>query len=167
VDFLSCKILPGIQCSKESEGKEPLAKKVKLRRVIEDSGQEWDGIQDNEDRPKGLGKVEEAEEVRARSASRAEVQEKAEEEKGKEKREARREEREARRSEKSEQMKDLIQAVRDLGDKVDRFADEVRVSNVLRNREDREYLEEQRHWYFSDRLANARDWNKDSEQYSV
>jgi hypothetical protein len=41
-------------------------------------------------------------------------------------------------------MKDLIQAVRDLGDKVDRFADEVRVSNVLRNRADREYLEERR-----------------------
>jgi hypothetical protein len=42
-----------------------------------------------------------------------------------------------------------------------------RVSNVLRNRADREYLEERRRWYFSDRMANARDWNEDSERYSV
>jgi hypothetical protein len=50
---------------------------------------------------------------------------------------------------------------------VDRFAEEVRVSNVLRNRADREYLEERRQWYFSDRMANPRDWNDDSERYSV
>jgi hypothetical protein len=58
-------------------------------------------------------------------------------------------------------------AVRDLGNKVDRFAEEVRVSNVLRNRADREYLEERRRWYFSERLEHARSWNEDSERYSV
>jgi hypothetical protein len=64
-------------------------------------------------------------------------------------------------------MQDLIHVVIDLGKKVDRFADEVRVSNDLRNRADREYLEEWRRWYFNERLEHARDWNEDSERYSV
>jgi hypothetical protein len=112
------------------------------------------------------------EEVRARSVSMSEIQERTEEDKEmdrkeakRERKEARRSERKARRSERSEDMKDLIHAVVDLGKKVDRFAEEVRVSNVLRNRADREYLEERR-WYISGRLENARGLSDgDSEVY--
>jgi hypothetical protein len=53
--------------------------------------------------------------------------------------------------------------VRELG----KFAEEVRVSNVLRNRADREYLEERRRWYYTDRMANAKDSGEDLERYSV
>jgi hypothetical protein len=180
--------------SEESE-EELLAKKFKSNSVIEESEEEWeewDGIQDQEEWPKESGEVqevdevreeveevwEEVEEVRSRSPSSPEVREKTEEEKEMDKREvkrarkeARRSERKARRSERSEEMKDLIHAVVDLGKKVDRFVDEVRVSNALRNRADREDLEERRRWYFSDRVLNAKDWEKgsgeDSGRYSV
>jgi hypothetical protein len=69
-------------------------------------------------------------------------------------------------------MDELIDVVRELGDKVEAFAGEVRVSNALRNRADREYLEERRRWYFSDRLLHARNWQEedssvDSEGHSV
>jgi hypothetical protein len=107
-------------------------------------------------------------------ASEAEVTEEREADKGKGKREVRRARKEARRSERkvrelerSEQMKDLIYLVRELGSNVDRFVDEVRVLNVLRNRVDREYLEERRRWYFTYRMRNAVDLNEDSERYSV
>jgi hypothetical protein len=129
-----------IEGSEDSEGEGPSSKKVKSRSVIEDSDEGVDRIQDKEDRLKDSGEVEEAEEVQA---NEAEVQEKAEEDKGKRKREVK-EARRVRRPERTEMMRYLIQAVRDLGEKVDRFADEVRVSNVLRNRADREYLEERR-----------------------
>jgi hypothetical protein len=72
----------------------------------------------------------------------------------------------ARRSERNELMREMILAVRESGSKVDRFADEVRVSNVLRNRVAQEYLEERRQWYFRERLENARELSKDSERYS-
>jgi hypothetical protein len=78
-------------------------------------------------------------------------------------REARRSERRARRSERADRMDELIDVVRELGDRVDRFAEEVRVSNALRNRVDREYLEERRRWYFSDRMLHARNWQEDSD----
>jgi hypothetical protein len=165
-----------------------LAKKFKSNSVIEESEEEWeewDGVQDKGDWPKDSGEEieteefrEEVEGVRVSSVSETEVPEKTEEEMEKDKREAkrarkeaRRSERKPRRSERSEEMKDLIHAVIDLGKKVDRFADEVRVSNVLRNRADREYLEERRRWYFSDRMLHAKDWEKgsdeDSEVYSA
>jgi hypothetical protein len=60
----------------------------------------------------------------------------------------------------------LIDVVRDLGEKVDTFAEEVRVSNVLRNRADREYLEERRRWYFLDRMMHAREWENGSDEDS-
>jgi hypothetical protein len=147
-------------------------KRAKLQCVMEDSEEEWEGILDKGDWPEGSGETRETEEVReedegvrASSVSEAKSQEKTEEEKQKESRNARREarrmERKARRSERLEQMKDLIYLVGELGSKVDRFAEEVRVSNVLRNRADREYLQERRRWDFPDRMANARDWNED------
>jgi uncharacterized protein YukE len=114
---------------------------------------------------------EEVEEVRATSVNETEAPEKTEEEREKDKREAKRVRKEMRRSERLEEMKDLIHVVVDLGKKVDRYADEVRVSNALRNRADREYLEERRRWYFSDRMLHAKDWEKDldvdSEGHSV
>jgi hypothetical protein len=85
-----------------------------------------------------MGKVEVVKEVWESLASEAEVQGKAGKDKGK--RKAKR----ARRSERMELMREMILAVRELGSKVDRFADEVRASNVLINRADREYLEEWR-----------------------
>jgi hypothetical protein len=60
-------------------------------------------------------------------------------------------------------MDELIDVVMELGNKVDRFAEEVQVSNVLRNRAYREYLEERRRWYFSDRMLHARDWENGSD----
>jgi hypothetical protein len=151
-----------------------LAKKVKSNSVIEDSEEEWEeweGIQDKGDWPKESGKMMETEEVRVSLASEAEIQEETEEDKSKEKREARKEvrrsERNARRDEKRKLLKDLVYLVRELGSKVYQFADEVRVSNVLRNRADREYLEERRRWYFTDRMGNAKDSGEDSERYSV
>jgi hypothetical protein len=171
--------------SEDSE-EEPLAKKFRLKSIIEDSEEEeWGGIQDKGDWPKESGEVQETKEVRAvteevREEVREvwevteEVGEEVEEVREMDKREAkrarkevRRSERKARRSERSEDMKDLIHVVIDLGKKVDWFADEVRVSNALRNRADREYLEERRWWYFSERLEHARDWNEDSERYLV
>jgi hypothetical protein len=172
----------------EVSEEEPLAKMFKSNSIIEDSEEEWEeweGIQDQREWPEESGKVQETEEVRevteevqegnegawTSSVSETEGQEKAEEEKEMEQREVKRARKEARRSERSEEMKDLIHAVIDLGEKVDRFADEVRVSNMLRNRADREYLEERRRWYFSDRLLHAKDWEKgsevDSEGHSV
>jgi hypothetical protein len=167
--------------SEASEGEEPSAKKMRSRSVIEDSEEEWEGVKDKGDWPEGSGKVQEAEgvrevteEVRARSVSVSEIQERTEEDKEmgrkeakRARKEARRSERKVRRSERSEEMKDLIHAVIDLGKKVDWFAEEVRVSNALRNRADWEYLEEWRRWYFSERLEHARDWKEDSERYSV
>jgi hypothetical protein len=179
-----------------SEGEEPLVKKVKSQCVIEDSEEEWEGIPDKGDWWKDSGEVaqtedfrEGTEEVQVSSVSEAKVQEEVREDKDKEKREAKKVRREARRSERkarrserkarrserkmrrlerSEEMKDSIYIVRGLGNKVDRFAEEVRVSNVLRNRADREYLEERRQWYFTDRLANARGLSEeDSEVYSA
>jgi hypothetical protein len=153
-----------VEESEEREGEGPSSKKVESHSVIEDSGEEGDWHQDRENRPKkDMGEAKVAQEIRASLVSEAEVQGKAED-KGKGKA---MEERKARRSERTEMMRDLTQAVRELGDKVDRFADEVRVSNVLRNRVDREYLEERRYWYFSERLANAGESNKDLERYSA
>jgi hypothetical protein len=140
--------------------------------IIEDSEEEWEGIQDKGDWPKASGEGQEAETVREEDA---EVREVMAEVRGVDKREAkrarkevRRWERKVRRSERSEEMKDILHAVIDLGKKVDRFAEEVRVSNVLRNRADREYLEERRRWYISSRLENARGLSdEDSELYSA
>jgi hypothetical protein len=161
--------------SEASNNEEPSPKKVKLRSVIEDSEEEWEeweGIEDKGDWPKESGEEQEVEEVwEVTEEVREEVREEVMEEVRKMDRreakrartEARRSERKARRLERSEEMKDLIHVVVDLGNKVDRFVEEVRVSNVLRNRADREYLEERRRWYFSDRMLHARDWEKDSD----
>jgi hypothetical protein len=159
--------------SEESE-EESLAKNVKLNSVSEEEWEEWEGIQDKGDWPKESGEMRETEEVLEEDegvrVSSTEPQEKTEEEKEKEQKESRkvrRLERKVRRLERSEQMKDLVYLVRELGSKVDWFAEEVRVSNVLRNRVDREYLEEQRRWYYTDSMANAMDSGEDSERYSV
>jgi hypothetical protein len=170
--------------SKDSE-EEPLAKKFKSNSVIEDNKEEWEeweGVQDKGDWPKDLGEERETEEVREVTEEVREVTEEVwevteevwevtEEVREMDKREVKKARKEARRSERSEEIKDLIHAVRDLGNKVDRFAEEVRVLNVLRYRADREYLEERRRWYFSDRMLDAKDWEKglgeDSERYSV
>jgi hypothetical protein len=80
--------------------------------------------------------------------SEAEVQEKAEDKgkgKGKEKR--------TKKLERLEMMRELVLTVRELGRKVDMFADEVRVSNVLRNRVDREYCHDL--FYLTDMLPIA------------
>jgi hypothetical protein len=126
---------------------------VKSRSVIEDSdGEDW--LSDREGRAKkDMGQVEIAEEVRESSVSEAEVQGKTEKDKGKQ--EAK-EARKARRSERSELMREMIMAVRELGSKVDRFADEVRASSILRNRADREYLAERRRERHMERMRNAR-----------
>jgi hypothetical protein len=53
-----------------------------------------------------------------------------------------------------------------LGSKVDRFADEVRASSVLRNRADREYLEEWRQERYMERLKSVRDLRgEEAEEY--
>jgi hypothetical protein len=143
-----------VEDSEDDEGKEPSAKRVKSRSVIEDSSKEGDWLRDREDRPKkDMSKVKVAEEVWAISASLAEVQEEVEKDKGKGKA---KEARKVRMSERAELMKEMVLVVRELGSKVDRFVDEVRASNVLRNRADREYLEEQRRDYM-ERLRIARD----------
>jgi hypothetical protein len=125
--------------SEASEGEKPLSKKAKSRSIIEDSQEEWEewnGIQETEEVWEGVDVVreevtEEIREMDKREAKRA-------------RREARRWERKARRSEWSEKMDELIDAVMELGDRVEKFAGEVRVSNALRNRADQEYLEERR-----------------------
>jgi uncharacterized protein YoxC len=165
--------------SEASEGEAPSPKKAKSRSVIEDSKEqweEWNGIQEPEEVREEVEDVqaevteeirEEVEEVREVVEEIREVTEEVREVDKKEakraRREARRWERKARRSERSERMDELIDAVMELGDKVDKFAEEVRVSNALRNRADREYLEERRRWYFSDRLLHARNWKEDSD----
>jgi hypothetical protein len=157
-----------------TEAKGPSPKKVKSRSVIEDSEEEWEGIEDKENGPQASGEGQEAEEVReevegvqegveeVQEEVTEEVREMGKREAKRVRREARRSERRARRSERSDRMDELIDVMRDLGDKVDKFAEEVRVSNVLSNRADREYLEERR-WYFSDRMLHARDWQEDSD----
>jgi hypothetical protein len=167
--------------SEDSE-EEPLAKKFKSKSVIEDSEEEWEewnGIEDEGEQPKELGEEQGTEEVReeveevrevveeVREEITEEVREVDKKEAKRERREARRWEREARRSERSDRMDELIDVVRELGDKVDRFAEEVRVSNVLRNREDREYLEERRRWYFSDRMLHARNWQEEDSDVDL
>lgn len=142
-----------VEDSEDDEGEEPSSKRVKSRSVIEDSdGEDW--LSDREGRAKkDMGQVEIAEEVRESSVSEAEVQGKTEKDKGKQ--EAK-EARKARRSERSELMREMIMAVRELGSKVDRFADEVRASSILRNRADREYLAERRRERHMERMRNAR-----------
>jgi hypothetical protein len=147
--------------SEASEGEKPSPKKAKSRSVIEDSEEEWEewnGIQETEEVREGVDVVreevtEEIWEMGKREVKRA-------------RKEARRWERKARRSERSEKMDELIDAVVELGDRVEKFAEEVRVSNALRNRADREYLEERRRWYFSDRLLHVRNWQEDSDMDS-
>jgi hypothetical protein len=144
--------------SKASEGKAPSPKKVKSRSVIEDSEEEWEGIEDKGDCPKESGEEQEVEEVREvmeevwEEVTEEVWEEVTEEVREMDRREAKRARKEARRSERSEKMDELIDVVMGLGENVDKFAEEVRVSNVLRNRADREYLEERRRWYFSDRM---------------
>jgi hypothetical protein len=160
--------------SEDSE-EEPLAKKFKSKSVIEESEEEWEewkGIQETEE----VREEKVTEEVREVTEGVREVMEEVREADKKEakraRKEARRWERKARSSEMLERMDELIDVVRELGDKVETFAGEVRVSNELRNRADREYLEERRRWYFSDRLMHARNWQEedsgeDSEVYSA
>jgi hypothetical protein len=94
-----------VEESKENEGKGTSPRKVKSWRVIEDSDEEGDWLQDREARPKkDMDKVEVAKEVRESSVSKAEVQEKVVD-KGKGKKEV-------RRLERTEMMKELILAVR-------------------------------------------------------
>jgi uncharacterized protein YoxC len=182
--------------SEASEGERPLPKKAKLVSVVEESEEEWEEwnrIQATEEVREDMvteeirEEVEEVrevveevrevtEEVREVAEEVREVAEEVREVDKKEakraRREARRWERRARRSERADRMDELIDVVRELGNKVDEFAAEVRVSNALRNRADREYLEERRRWYFSDRKLNARNWQEedsgvDSEGHSV
>jgi hypothetical protein len=100
-----------------------------------------------------MGQVELAKGVRESSVSKAKVQEETEKDKRKWKA---KEARKARRLERSELMTEMIMAVRELGSKVDRIVDEVRASSILRNRADREYLEEWRRERHMERLRNAR-----------
>jgi hypothetical protein len=88
-----------------------------------------------------MDEVKVTEDVLENTASEAEVQGETEKDKGKRKA---KEVRRVRRPERSGLMREMILVVRELGSKVDRFADEVRALNVLRNRADREYLEERR-----------------------
>jgi hypothetical protein len=142
--------LSEVEDSEGDEGEGPSSKKVKPRSVIEDSdGEDWLG--DREDRVKK--DMVHVEEFREDSVSEVEVRGETENDKGKRKvKEARK----ARRLERSELMREMIMAVRELGSKVDRFAHEVRASSILRNRADREYLEERRQERHVERLRNAR-----------
>jgi uncharacterized protein YoxC len=162
--------------SESSEGEEPSPKKARSESVAvhsEEEWEEWNGIQEAEEVREEVEEVGEVvEEVRdvteeVREVT-GEVRKVDKEEAKRARKEVRRWERKMRRWERSEDMKDLIHAVIDLGKKVDRFAEEVRVSNVLRNRADREYLEERRRWYISSRMENARGLSdEDSEMYSA
>jgi hypothetical protein len=169
--------------SEASEGEGPSPKKAKSMSVVEESEEEWEewnGIQENEEVREQVVteeiREEVVEEVREVTEEVREVTEevrKADKKEAKRARkEARRWERRARSSEMLERMDELIDVVRELGDRVENFAGEVRVSNALRNRADREYLEERRRWYFSERKLNARNWQEessgeDSEVYSA
>jgi hypothetical protein len=169
--------------SEASEGEKPMAKKAKSASIVEESEEEfeeWNGILEAEEFRKGMVTEEVREEVEGVQEVVEEVREVAEEvrevvdkkEAKRARKEARRWERRARSSEMLERMDELIDVVRELGDRVESFAGEVRVSNALRNRADREYLEERRRWYFSERKLNARNWQEegsgeDSEVYSA
>jgi hypothetical protein len=144
-----------VEESKDREGEVPSPRKVKSHKIIEDSeGEEWvRGREEWVKRDPVTGKS--AEEARVSSPGEAEV-EGTEEKKDKGKRNTKR----VRKLDRLEVMRELVLAVRELGSKVDMFADEVR------NRVDREYLEEWRQGYFLDRMRNARDLGEDSEEYS-
>jgi hypothetical protein len=151
--------------SKDGEGEGTSSKKVKPRSVIEDSdGEDW--LQDREDGvKKDMGQVEIAEEVRESSVSEAKVREETEKDKGKWKA---KEARKMRRSERSELMREMIMAVWELGSKVDRFVvDEARASSVLKNRAEREYLEEWRRERHMERLRNARRLRREESEQSL
>jgi hypothetical protein len=151
------------EVDKSEDSKVTSPRKVKSRRVIEDSDEEGDWKEGREQRAKRnlkMGKL--AEEARASSPSEAEEEKRS----GMEKQMERKKAKQVRKSERMEVMRESGLAVRELGSKVDRFVDEVLALNVLRNRVDREYLEMRRRENFMERLENARDLSKESEEYS-
>jgi hypothetical protein len=125
--------------SKDSEGEVPSPRKVKSCKIIVDSKEEeWlGGREEWVKRDPETGKS--AKEAWASLPSNAEI-EGADKEKDKGKSKVKW----VRKSERLEVMRELVLPVRELGSKVDRFADEVRVLDVLRNWVDREYLEMRR-----------------------